>query len=205
MTGQKTVLFDLGNVLIEWDPRHVFRSLIPDEAQMEHFLAHVCDSEWNRSIDAGKPFLEAVRERQALMPEYADLIWQWYARWAEMLPGEVPGSVALLGQLKAQGTRLFALSNWSRETFVPTRQRFGFLEWFQDLVVSGFEGMAKPDPAFFRLAIDRCGLVPAETVFVDDLQANIDAALALGFDAVRFTGAEALRRELEARKILQPR
>jgi 2-haloacid dehalogenase len=205
MTATRAVLFDLGNVLIEWEPRHVYRPLFRDPAEMERFLAEVVDADWNRAIDAGKPLLESVRERQAKRPEYAELIGLWATRWRDMLRAELPDSVAILKELKDQGTPIYALTNWSRETFPATRERFAFLGWFKDIVVSGFEGLAKPDPAFYRLAMERCGLVPAETVFVDDLQINIDAALALGFDAIRFTGAPELRRALVQRGVLTPR
>jgi 2-haloacid dehalogenase len=205
MTGKRAVLFDLGNVLIEWDPRLVYRTLFQDPAEMEHFLADVCGADWNRAIDGGKPLMQSVRERQALWPQYAEMIGLWATRWRDMLPGAMPDSVAILKELKDQGTPIYALTNWSRETFPPTRERFAFLGWFKDIVVSGFEGLAKPDPALYRLTMERCGLVPAETVFVDDLQLNIDAALTVGLDAVRFTGAPALRQALVERGILTPR
>ena len=202
MEGKRAVLFDVGNVLIQWDPTRVYRPLFPHEADMDHFLAKVCDPEWNRGIDAGRPFEEAVRERQREMPEFAELIGLWWSRWEDMVGGEVPGSVALLKQLKDQGTPLYALSNWSRETFPTAWARFPFLEWFEEKVVSGFVGLAKPDPAIFRLAIERCGLTPALTVFIDDSQPNVDAALGLGFDALLFTGAERLRADLVERNFI---
>lgn len=205
MGAKRAVLFDLGGVLIEWDPRYVYRPLFADEEKMEWFLEDVCDAEWNRSIDAGRPFLEAVQARQAERPDYAELIGLWYSRWAEMLRGDFPDSVMILAELQAQDTRLYALTNWYKETFPIAKQRFGFLDWFEDIVVSGVEGLAKPDPAFFRLAMDRCGLVPEETLFVDDVRANVDSALSLGFDAICFTGADPLRRALEERGYLQAR
>ena len=205
MAGKKAVLFDLGGVFIEWDPRHLYRKLFADPAEMERFLAEVCDPQWNWSIDAGRPFMEAVRERQALVPEYADYIGFWYSRWREMLRGEIPDSVSVLWELKRQATPIYALTNWSLETFAATRERFGFLDWFSNIVVSGEVKLAKPDPRIFRLAAERCGLAPADTMFVDDVQANVDAARAEGFDAVRFTGAAALRTALAERGMLTPR
>jgi len=202
MAGDQAVLFDLGGVLIDWNPRQLFSQVIPDEARLEHFLGDVCGARWNWAIDAGKPFLEAVRERQAEVPEYAEYIGIWYERWEEMMTGELPETVAILRDLQARDTPLFALTNWYRETFPIARARFEFLGWFRDIVVSGVEGLAKPDPAFFRLAARRCGLVPERTVFVDDVQVNVDSARALGFDAIRFIGAGPLRAELEARGLL---
>jgi 2-haloacid dehalogenase len=202
MAGERAVLFDLGNVLIDWNPRGFFRGVIRDEERLDYFLEHVCSSRWNWEIDAGKPFLEAVRERQAEKPEYAEYIGMWYERWNEMIPGALSGTVEILRELKDRETPLYALTNWSRETFPQTRARFDFLGWFRDIVVSGVEGLAKPDPAFYQLAARRCGLVPERTVFVDDLQVNIDGAKALGFDGIRFTGAAELRAELAARGLL---
>ena len=198
----KAVLFDLGGVLIDWNPRHLYRPLFADEAEMERFLLEVVDPKWNQQIDAGRPFAEAIRERQAEVPEYAEFIGMWFSRWKDMLNGEIPGTVAILRELKDLGRPLYALSNWSAETFPIARERFGFLAWFDRIVVSGEAGVAKPDREIFELAISRCGLVPAETVFIDDAPANIETARALGFDAVLFTGAEALRRALAERRML---
>ena len=204
MEGKRAVLFDVGNVLIQWDPRRVYRELFDSQAGLDHFLEKVCDPEWNRSIDAGKPFAQAIRERQREMPEFAGLIGLWWSRWHDMLGGEVPGSVALLAELKARGIPLYALSNWSAETLPRAWGEYPFLEWFDQTVVSGLVGLAKPDPAIYQLAIGRCGLTPSLTVFIDDSQANVDAALALGFDALLFTGAEQLRADLLRRELIRP-
>jgi 2-haloacid dehalogenase len=202
MAAERAVLFDLGNVLIGWEPRALFSKVIADRARLDYFLEEVCSSGWNHSIDAGKPFLQAVRERQAEMPEYAEYIAMWYDRWDEMVPGALAGTVEILRELKARGTRLYALTNWSKETFPLARARFDFLGWFRDIVVSGDELMAKPDPAFYQLAARRCGLVPERTVFIDDMPVNVEAACALGFDGIRFTGAEPLRAALLERGLL---
>jgi 2-haloacid dehalogenase len=143
-----------------------------------------------------------VAELAERHPEHAAAIAAYHERWPEMLAGEVPGSVEVLADLRAAGVPLYALTNWSAETFAITRERFEFLDWFCGLLVSGEEGMTKPDPAIFRLLLDRFGLDPAATVFVDDSEANVAAAEALGLDAVRFTGPEQLRRELSARRML---
>jgi 2-haloacid dehalogenase len=200
--GRRAILFDLGGVLIDWNPRYLYRDLCADEVELERFLAVVCHGEWNRGIDAGRPFAEAILERQRQVPEYAELIGFWHSRWEDMLKGAIPGTVALLRELKDLGLPLYALSNWSAETFPIARARFGFLDWFDRIVVSGEEGVAKPDREIFQLTIERCGLVPAETIFIDDSQANIEMALKLGFDPIRFTGAEALRQALAARGLV---
>jgi 2-haloacid dehalogenase len=198
----KAVVFDLGGVLIEWDPRHLYRKLLADEAAVEEFLATVCTPEWNAELDRGRPFAEGVAELVERHPEHAAAIAAYHERWPEMVAGDIPGTVEVLAELRAAGVPLYALTNWSAETFAITRGRFEFLEWFDGLLVSGEERVTKPDPAIFQLLLDRFGLDPTATVFVDDSAANVAAARRLGFDAIRFTGHEELRRELVARRLL---
>jgi 2-haloacid dehalogenase len=198
----KAVVFDLGGVLIDWDPRHLYRKLLADEAAVEEFLATVCTPEWNAELDRGRPFAEGVAELVERHPEHAAAIAVYHERWPEMVAGDIPGTVEVLAELRAAGVPLYALTNWSAETFAITRGRFEFLEWFDGLLVSGEERVTKPDPAIFQLLLDRFGLDPTATVFVDDSEANVAAARRLGFDAIRFTGHEELRRELVARRLL---
>ena len=198
----KAVVFDLGGVLIDWDPRHLYRKLLADEAAVEEFLATVCTPEWNAELDRGRPFAEGVAELVERYPEHAAAIAAYHERWPEMVAGDIPGTVEVLAELRAAGVPLYALTNWSAETFAITRGRFEFLEWFDGLLVSGEERVTKPDPAIFQLLLDRFGLDPTATVFVDDSEANVAAARRLGFDAIRFTGHEELRRELVARRLL---
>jgi 2-haloacid dehalogenase len=198
----KAVVFDLGGVLIDWDPRYLYRKLLADEEAVEEFLATVCTPEWNAELDRGRPFAEGVAELVERHPAQAAAITAYHERWPEMLGGEVPGTVAVLADLRAAGVPLYALTNWSAETFAITRGRFAFLEWFDGVVVSGQERVIKPDLRIFRLLADRFGLDPETTFYVDDSEANVAAARALGFDAVRFTGPERLRRDLEARRLL---
>jgi 2-haloacid dehalogenase len=193
------VVFDLGGVLIDWDPRRLFRKLLADEAAVEEFLATVCTPEWNAEQDRGRPFAEGVAELVERHPAHAAAIAAYHERWPEMLGGEVPGTVALLAELRAAGVPLYALSNWSAETFALTRERFPFLEWFDGLVISGEERIAKPDREIFELLLDRFGLDAARTLFVDDSAANVAAAREVGMDAVPFHDAAGLRRELAAR------
>jgi 2-haloacid dehalogenase len=198
----KAVVFDLGGVLIDWDPRHLYRRLLADEAAVEEFLATVCTPEWNAELDRGRPFAEGVAELVERHPEHAAAIAAYHERWPEMVAGDIPGTVEVLAELRAAGVPLYALTNWSAETFAITRGRFEFLEWFDGLLVSGEERVTKPDPAIFQLLLDRFGLDPTATVFVDDSEANVAAARRLGFDAIGFTGHEELRRELVARRLL---
>jgi 2-haloacid dehalogenase len=196
----KAVVFDLGGVLIDWDPRYLYRKLLADEAAVEEFLATVCTPAWNAEQDRGRPFAEGIAELVERHPAHAAAIAAYHERWPEMLGGEVPGSVEVLAELRGAGVPLYALTNWSAETFGVARERFGFLEWFEGVLVSGEERLIKPDPRIFRLLLDRFGLDPASTVFVDDSEANVAAARELGLDAVRFTGPGRLRRELAARR-----
>jgi 2-haloacid dehalogenase len=202
MTEGMAVVFDLGGVLVDWDARYFYRTVFDDEAAMETFLAEVCDPEWNRSIDAGKPFAVAVAERQVLFPEHAGLIALWQSRWTDMLREAIPGTVAILRELRDLGHPLYALSNWSAETFPVAQERYPFLGWFRDIVVSGQVGLAKPDPAIFTLTLERCGLDPARTLFIDDSPPNVAVARTLGMDAVPFRDPEGLRRDLVARGLL---
>ena len=195
-------MFDLGGVLIDWDPRYLYRKLLADEAAVEEFLATVCTPEWNAEQDRGRPFAEGVAELVERHPVHAAAITAYHERWTEMLGGDIAGTVELLDELRDTGVPLYALTNWSAETFGIARERFGFLEWFDGVLVSGEERMIKPDPAIFRLLLDRFGLDPGAAFYVDDSPANVAAAGELGFDAVRFTGPEQLRRDLEARGLL---
>ena len=198
----KAVVFDLGGVLIDWDPRYLYRKLLADEAAVEEFLATVCTPEWNAEQDRGRPFAEGVAELVERHPVHAAAITAYHERWTEMLGGDIAGTVELLDELRDTGVPLYALTNWSAETFGIARERYQFLEWFDGVLVSGEERMIKPDPAIFRLLLDRFGLDPGAAFYVDDSPANVAAAGELGFDAVRFTGPEQLRRDLEARGLL---
>ena len=190
------VVFDLGGVLVDWDPRHLYRQLFDDPAAMERFLAEVCTPAWNLAQDAGRPFAEATALLRARHPGQAALIDAYHLRWPEMIAGDIPGTVALLEALHAAGTPLYALTNWSAETFPVAEARFGFLRLFRGMVVSGKERLVKPDPAIYRLLADRFGLAPRHCVYVDDSAPNAEAATRLGMHGIRFTTPEALASEL---------
>jgi 2-haloacid dehalogenase len=198
-----TVIFDLGGVLLDWDPRYLYRRLFKgDDAAVEHFLTHVCSPEWNRAQDAGRPFAEAEAEAAARHPEMLAFIQAWVRNFDEMIPGPVEGMLTILGELRDRGVPLYALTNWSAETFAGQPARFAFLNWFEGIVVSGREKLIKPDPRIFRLLLDRYGIDPARAVFIDDSAANAAAATALGLRGIHFTGANELRRELVALSLL---
>jgi 2-haloacid dehalogenase len=196
------VVFDLGGVLIDWNPRHLYRRLFDDDVEMERFLRDVASPEWNLEQDRGRPFVAGIAELTRRHPDQAELIEAFWTRWPEMLGEPFHETIALLDELRAAGVRLFALSNWSAETFAIGAPRFPFLAWFEAVIVSGQERLVKPDPAIFRLLVDRHGLEPARTVFIDDSAANVRAAAALGFRAIHFTDAPSLRRELVAMGLL---
>jgi 2-haloacid dehalogenase len=199
---RRVVVFDLGGVLLQWDPRHLYRKLFADERAMEAFLAEVCTVEWNERQDAGRAFADAVAD---LMPRHEDkreLIEAFGRRFGEMIPGAIDGTVAILGELERRGTPLYALTNWSSETFPPQRARFPFLASFDGIVVSGDEGVIKPDPRIFGILLDRYRIDAREAVFIDDNPANARAATALGLHGIHFRSPEALRRELVALGLL---
>jgi 2-haloacid dehalogenase len=197
-----TVTFDLGGVLIDWDPRYLYRTLFDDEAAMEAFLAEVTTPAWNAEQDAGRPWVEAVEGLAAAYPEHRPLIEAYHLRWPETLGDAIQGTVDILEELRDAGIRLLALSNWSAETFPVARERYPFLGWFEGIVISGEVKATKPDERIFRVLIDRHGVEPAETLFVDDNEPNVRAAAALGFATVRFTAPPALRVALEELGIL---
>jgi len=190
-----TVVFDLGGVLIRWDPTLLYRQLLP-EAEVDGFLAEVGFAAWNHEQDAGRPWAEGIAAQAHRYPHRRALLEAYLERFAETIPGQIPGSVELLAQLRSAGVRLLALTNWSAELFPVARERFAFLQWFEAVVVSGEERVAKPDAALWRVLVDRHGVRPEETVYVDDAPANVATARALGFHALLFTGADDLRATL---------
>jgi 2-haloacid dehalogenase len=199
---RQVIVYDLGGVLIDWDPRHLYRKLLEDKARMEWFLAEVCHGDWNEEQDRGRTFAAGIAEAAARHPDHTPLIEAYFARWDEMVAGEIEGAVAILAELKDAGYELHALTNWSRETFPIARERFPFLGWFESILVSGEEGLIKPDPAIFLLLLERIGRAPAECVYIDDNPKNVAGAAALGLDAIAFHDAAQLRAALVRRGLL---
>jgi 2-haloacid dehalogenase len=197
------VVFDLGGVLIDWDPRYLYRTLLETDDEIDAFLHEVGFARWNHEMDAGEhTWAEAVEALTARHPHHRHLIEAYPLRFAETVPGPIHGTVELLAELHSTGTTLLALTNWSAETFSVARERFEFLQLFDGIVVSGEERLAKPDPAIFRVLVDRYALDPARTMFVDDRQANVDAAESVGLRGALFTGPEDLRDELSRLSLL---
>ena len=192
----KNIIFDFGNVLVQWEPERVYDAYFGSEARSRHFLAHVCDAAWRSRIDAGESQDACIAELAARHPHYAEAIALYRDRWAEMLTGEMPGMRQLLGVLKESGVEIYGLTNWSMETFPQARERFGILQMVERYVVSGAEGMVKPDARLFGVLLDRYGLRADECLFVDDNEANVQAARQLGMEGIVFGNAVQLRREL---------
>lgn len=195
----ETVIFDLGGVLIDWDPRYLYRKLFDDEARMEHFLATVCNRDWIERQDEGRSFAEGVAELAARHPALKHQIEAFWTRWPEMLSGAIDGTVEVLRELKQGGLRLYALSNWSAETWPHALDRFAFLQWFDGLVISGLEGLKKPDPEIYELLLSRFEVDAPRALFIDDLRVNVQAAKDSGLEAIEFRNAAALRRDLVGR------
>ncbi len=204
-SGPTQVIFDLGGVLIDWNPRYLYRGMFAgDEAGMERFLAEVCSPDWNLSLDAGRPFAQAVAELCERHPAERERILAYHQRWLEMVAGPMPATVAVLEELAAAGVPLWALSNWSAETFALVRDdpTYAFLERFRTIFVSGELRLVKPDPAIYRHALGVIRTPPADCLFIDDAPKNVAAAAALGIRAHLFTGAAPLRAELVALGLL---
>ena len=196
------VVFDLGGVLLDWNPRHLYRTLFADTAAMEAFLAEIDFYGWNRHQDWGRPFAEAVEALCADFPQHCDLIRIYPVRYQDSIAGAMMPTVALLARLRKAKIPLFALTNFPAGKFAETRERFPFLGWFRDVVVSGEERLAKPDPRVYHLLLDRIARPAQESLFIDDSIANVEAAAAVGFDAINFTGADRLEHELRSRGLL---
>ena len=182
-----TIIFDLGGVLIDWNPEYVFRTLIPDDARRAFFFQNICTHDWNVEQDAGRPIAVATEMLIQEHPEWVSEIRDYYGRWEDMLGGPIPETVDILRQLRDKGQhRLLALTNWSGETFPVALARYDFLHWFEGIVVSGDEGTRKPFPDIYQILLDRYNVNPAEAVFIDDSHKNVQAAEDLNIHGIHF-------------------
>jgi len=198
-----TIIFDLGTVLIDWNPRYMYRTIFSDEAEMENFLADITTSDWNEEQDAGRPLQEGTDLLVKKFPEHEELIRAFYGRWDEMLGEAFHEVVEIFKQLKEGGQyKIYALTNWSAETFPVAFERFEFLKWFDGIVVSGAEKMRKPTPEFYQILLDRYQVNPETALFIDDNYRNILAAEQLGIKCIHFTTAEQLQSKLEKLNLL---
>ncbi len=199
---RQCVIFDVGRVLFDWDLRHLFVKLIDDRDELEWFVTHVVTPEWHFQHDAGRALADMLPELKAEFPAYAPLIDAYATRFNETIPGPVPGSLALVERLDAAGVPLFAITNFGHEFWEGFRPAQPVFDRFQDIIVSGTEKLTKPDPAIYRLAIERFGIDPAGAFFIDDVAANVAGAEAVGIAGHHFVDAAALERELVARGYL---
>lgn len=203
--GPENVIFDLGGVLIDWNPRYLYRQLFDgDDAAMEQFLAGICSPAWNLSLDAGRPFADAVAELCGQHPHERLRIEAYHQRWLEMVAGPIRQTVTILEELHQSDVPLWALTNWSSETFALVRHdpAYAFLDRFRHIFVSGELRLIKPDPAIYRHTVARIGAPAASCLFIDDSHTNIAAAAAEGLQTHHFTAPERLRAELERLDLL---
>ena len=192
-----TIIFDLGGVLIDWNPEYVFREVIPDPERRRFFFENICTHDWNVEQDAGRPIAEATEMLVTEFPEWESEIRAYYGRWEEMLGGPIHETVELLRELRdRQEHRLLALTNWSNETFPVALSRYDFLQWFEGIVVSGDEKTRKPFADIYEILLDRYEVVPEEAVFIDDSLKNVEGAEIVGINGIHFQGTAQLRETL---------
>jgi len=194
----QTIIFDFGGVLLEWNPRHLYRRFFPNQPQaMENFLSEISFSEWNLQQDKGRPFAEAVAQLSEQFPEHRHLIRAYHEYWEESIVGPISGTVQILRRLKQNGRRLYGLSNWSAETYPIARKKYDFFDLFDDIVLSGEVGHIKPDPEIFQIILDKIGRPAQECLLIDDSLPNIEQANKMGFVTIHFQSPEQLEKELK--------
>lgn len=198
-----TIIFDLGGVLIDWNPRYVYRHIFDDEEKTDWFIGNICTNEWNEKQDAGRSLKEATDELVANYPEYEKEIRAYYGRWEEMLGGAIQPTVEIFRSLKDTGKYTFyALTNWSAETFPVALERYDFLKWFDGIVMSGEEKTRKPFPEIYELLLNRFNIDPSQALFIDDSLRNIEGAEAAGIATIHFHSPQQLLKELISRDII---
>ena len=203
MSNISTIIFDLGNVLIDWNPRHVFNDTYFDSIEKrDYFLNHICTMDWNEEQDAGRSIVKATQELIAKFPDWEQPIRDYYGRWTDMLGGPIPETVEIFRQLKESGKyKLYALTNWQAGLFDIALVRYNFLHWFDGRVVSGEEKMKKPAPEFYQLLLNRHNIKAEEALFIDDNLRNVKAATLLGIESIHFQSPQQLAGELIAYNI----
>jgi 2-haloacid dehalogenase len=194
----EVIIFDLGGVLIDWNPRHLYRKIFKTEAEITWFLENVCTLEWNDHQDAGRSFDEATDELLQKFPEHAEPIRAWYGRWQETIGGALPETVEILKEIRESGSyKIYALTNWSAETFPWALDNFNFLHWFDGIVVSGVEKSRKPFPEFYQVLFDRYQIDPTKALFIDDNIKNVEGARNIGLPTIHFQSPAQLHKELQ--------
>lgn len=202
-TNIRAIIFDFGNVLLEWNPRHVYRRYFPnDEAAMERFLQEVNFMDWNLQQDKGRPFAEGVAELSKQFPQYSELIQAYHDNWEHSIGHHIEGTIEIMRRLKRAGYKLYGLSNWSAETFPLAQKKYNFFSLLDDIVISGAVGAVKPEPEIYEILLNRIGKPANECLFIDDAQANIQQAEKMGFATIHFQSPEQLEQELHKHSIL---
>lgn len=199
-----TIIFDLGGVLVDWNPKYLYRKIFKTEEEVNYFLEHIATSDWNEEQDAGRSFEDATNELLNRFPDekWRQAILDFYGRWTEMIGGQFDGTVEILKELiDKPNYRVLALTNWSRESWPIALDMFEFLHWFEGVLVSGQEGMRKPAPEFYQLMMDRYEIDKHTAIFIDDNQRNVDASNDFGLKAILFTDSKQLRIDLEELEI----
>ncbi len=199
----KNIVFDLGGVLIDWNPRYLYRKVFQTEKEVEFFVTQVCHSEWNEQQDGGRPFADAIKEATQRHPKFEKEIHLYFERWSEMIAGDIGGTVNILKTIHGQNKySLFALTNWSAETFHFAYDGFDFMKLFRKIIVSGRIHLKKPDPAIFHHLCRECAIQPEESVFIDDAPKNIEAARKLGFLTHHYVSTDSLLSYLKNLKVI---
>ena len=199
MSKIDNIIFDLGGVLIDWNPEYVYLDVFNgDRQKMKWFFDNICTGDWNENQDAGYPMAKATEERVALFPEHEKLIRMFYGRWDDMLGDSIPETVKILHNLiKSSNYKVVALTNWSHETFPKALKKFDFLQWFEGIVVSGEEKTRKPFEDIYQITLNRFGLEPEHSIFIDDNLRNIEAANSIGINGIQYKSPEHLVRQLK--------
>ncbi|UKB85208.1 HAD family phosphatase [Chryseobacterium sp. MEBOG06] len=197
----KTIIFDLGGVLLDWNPRYFYRNIFKDPAEMEWFLSNICTDDWNLEQDRGRTFEEGISILKRKYPQHSVNIQFYFSQWEKMLIGEIPGTVHVLKELKKKYA-IYGLTNWSEETFPIAYNRFDFFKLLDGIVVSGTEKMIKPDKEIFRVLLDRYNLKAEDCLFIDDNKDNIQSASELGFESIHFSSANQLSSVLKLKGVL---
>lgn len=199
-----TIIFDLGGVLVDWNPRYLYRKIFEKEDKMEYFLTHICTSDWNEEQDGGRSLAEGTQILVNQYPEWEKEIRAFYGRWEEMLGGVIMDTLSILASIKdSKKYRLYALTNWSSETFPIAQKRYDFLNWFEGILVSGTEKMRKPAPEFYQLLLDRFQIISSTALFIDDNLRNVEAARKMGITTIHFQSPTQLLEELRALKVIE--
>jgi 2-haloacid dehalogenase len=202
-TMPTSIIFDLGGVLIDWNPRHLYRKFFKTEEEITWFLDNVCTADWNDQQDAGRSFEDATNELLEKHPDHAEAIKAWYGRWQETIGGAIQETVGILKEIKeSKKYKMYALTNWSAETFPWALDNFEFLHWFEGIVVSGIEKTRKPFPEFYKILLDRYQIDPTKALFIDDNIKNVLGARQIGLPTIHFESPAQLRKELVGMRVL---